>query len=260
MFDFIEDAELRQQAIDQYEASVKEVTESLDSKIEEAVAGLKSKNEELLSEKKAIKEKLNQFKDITDPEKALEALNFLQDNEEAQLIKDGKFDELIEKRTSNLRIEHEKQLNDLKDALESTSSEKTKYESLYKTKIMDDAMRDVATKAGVRPEAVTDILLRSKQMFTLVDDGSLEARDADGKLLKNEQGNVITPAVWLESLKETSPHYWPSSSGVGARGGNITGNADLTEKLSELAAAGDMDGYRALRAKMADKSFMSSMG
>lgn len=251
MFDFIEDPELRQKAIDQYEASMKEVTESIDAKIDEAVSGLKAKNEELLGEKKAIQEKLAQFSEITDPEKALEALRFIQENEDAQLIKEGKVDELVEKRTSNLRIEHEKQLNELKEQLEEVAGAKSKYETLYKTKIMDDAMREVAVKAGVRPEAITDVLMRSKEIFSLAEDGTLEARDENGKLLKNDKGNVITPVVWLEGLKETAPHYWPSSSGVGARGGNITNDADLTAKLAQYAKEGNMDAYRKLRAKMA---------
>jgi len=51
-------------------------------------------------------------------------------------------------------------------------------------------------------------------------------------------------------LKVTSPHYWPSSEGVGAVGGNITNSADLTAKLADYAAKGMMNEYRALRAKM----------
>jgi len=254
MFDFIEDEELRQKAIEQYEASIKEVTESVDSKIEEAVAGLKAKNEELLGEKKSIQEKLAQFSEITDPEKALEALKFLQENEDAQLIKEGRIDELVEKRVSNMRLEHEKQLEALKKQLEEIAQAKEHYESQYKTKIMDDAMREIAIKAGVRPEAIPDVLMRAKQIFSLAEDGTLEARDKDGKLLKNEKGNVLTPVVWLDSLKENAPHYWPSSEGVGATGGSLSADADLTEKLAEYARKGDMKSYRKLRSKMQGKA------
>jgi hypothetical protein len=250
VFEFIEDEELRQQAIDQYEASIKETTESIDTKIEEAVAGLKAKNEELLGEKKSIQEKLAQFSKITDPGKAIEALEFLQENEDAQLIKEGKVDELVEKRVSNLRLEHEKQVDQLRQQLEEIVHAKEHYESQFKTKIMDDAMREIAVKAGIRAEAISDVLMRSKQVFSLAEDGTLEARGSDGKLLKNDKGNVVTPIVWLEGLKESAPHYWPSSEGVGATGGSINSDADLTEKLAEFARKGDMKGYRTLRDKM----------
>jgi len=250
-FDFIEDEGLRKQAEEAYDAEVKANTEDIDSKISIAVAGLQSKNEELLGEKKTIQEKLQKFADIEDPVKALEALTFINESEEAQMIRDGKFDELLEKRTSTMRLDHDNAVTALADKLEEMTTGKGKYKGLYQTKMMDDALREVATKAGVRAEAVTDVLLRAKTMFALGTDGSVEARDAAGKLLKNEDGNVITPSVWLESMKETSPHYWPSSEGSGARGGNITGDADTTEKLAALAKKGDMVGYRKLRTAMA---------
>jgi hypothetical protein len=249
-FSFIEDETLRAQAEEAYNAEQKANAEDIDAKIAEAVEGLKNKNEELLGEKKTIQERLQKYAEIKDPEEALKALKFINESEEAQMIRDGKFDELLEKRTSNMRLEHDNAITELADKLEEITNSKTKYKSLYQTKIMDDALRDVATKAGVRPEAIPDVLLRANTLFSLGSDGSVEARTSDGKLLKNEDGNVVTPSVWMESLKESSPHYWPSSEGSGARGGNITGDADTTEKLAALAKKGDMQGYRKLRSQM----------
>ena len=250
-FDFITDENVRKQAEEAYDAEKKAHKEDIDSKISEAVSGLQSKNEELLGEKKTIQEKLQKFAEIDDPQKALEALKFINESEEAQMIRDGKFDELLEKRTSSMRVEHDTAVTELADKLAEITEGKTKYKGLYQTKIMDDALRAVAIKAGVRQEAVTDVLLRAKTLFSLGKDGSVEARNADGKLIKDDDGNVVTPSTWLESMKTTSPHYWPSSSGSGAIGGNITGDADTTERLAALAKKGDMVGYRALRKKMA---------
>ncbi len=204
-FDFIEDEALRKTAEEAYNAEVKANTEDIDSKISEAVAGLKTKNEELLGEKKTIQTQLQRFADISDPEEAIKALKFINESEEAQMIRDGKFDELLEKRTSTMRLDHDNSITELADKLEEVTAGKSKYKGLYQTKIMDDSLREVANKAGVRPEAVTDVLLRAKTLFQLGQDGSVEARDSGGKLLKNEDGNVITPSVWLESMKETSP-------------------------------------------------------
>ncbi len=251
MFDFIEDEDARAQAIAAHEELIKATNESLQAQIDEAVAGLQNKNQELLGEKKTIAEKLATFKDITDPEKALEALKFINENEDAQLIKDGKVDELISKRTSVMRIEHENAVNELKTQLQEAATGASTFQNLYETKVMDDAMRLEAIKAGVRPEAVEDVLLRAKSIYTLDASGVPEARDVNGNLRKNDKENVLTPSVWMEDLKTTSPHYWPSSEGVGAVGGNITNSADLTAKLADLAARGKMPEYRALRAKMA---------
>lgn len=250
-FDFITDDNLRKQAETAYDAEVKANSEDLDSKISEAVEGLRNKNEQLLGEKKTIQEKLLTFADIDDPVKALEALTFINESEEAQMIRDGKFDELLEKRTSTMRLEHDNSIVDLTEQLLEASKGKGKYKGLYQTKIMDDELREVAGKAGVRQEAITDVLLRANTIFQLGQDGTVEARDGAGKLLKNEEGNVVTPSVWLESMKETSPHYWPSSEGSGARGGNITGDADVTERLAHYAKTGQMVKYRELRKQMA---------
>jgi len=250
-FTFIEDDKLRGQAEEAYNAEVKANTEDIDSKISAAVAGLKTKNEELLGEKKTIQEKLQKFADISDPEEAIKALKFINESEEAQMIRDGKFDELLEKRTSTMRLEHDTAITDLSEKLLEVTDGKGKYKGLYQTKIMDDALRAVAIKAGIRPEAIPDVLLHAKTLFNLGTDGSVEARTSDGKLQKNEDGNVVTPSVWMEGLKTVSPHYWPSSEGSGAQGGNITGDADTTEKLAALAKKGDMAGYRRLRTQMA---------
>ena len=248
-FNFITDEDLRKQATEAYEAEQKSNVEDIDAKINSAIEGLKSKNTELLGEKKVIQEKLQKFAEIKDPEEAIKALKFINESEEAQMIRDGKFDELLEKRTSTMRLDHDNAVTTLADKLNDMTSGKDKYKGLYQTKIMDDALRAVAVKAGVRSEAITDVLLRAKDIFQLGADGSVEARTTDGKLLKNDDGNVVTGSVWIESLKESSPHYWPSSEGAGAIGGNITGDADLTEKLAGLAKSGNMKAYRALRDK-----------
>lgn len=250
MFDFIEDEAVRSKAIEQYEAQMKEVNESVQSKIDKAVEGLQNKNKELIGEKKSIQEKLAEFKDITDPVKAMEALKFINENEDAQLIRDGKVGELIEKRTSTMRIEHDNAIRELADKLEATSTAESTYRNLYETKVMDDAIRAHAVQAGVRPEAVSDVLLRAKSMFSLDKEGGVEARDAKGNLRKNDAGNVVTPGVWLEDLKRTSPHYWPASEGAGAVGGSLGADADVTARLADFAKRGDMKSYKALRKKM----------
>lgn len=251
MFDFIEDTELREQAQTALDAQLKEVNDGIQDKVDAAVEGLKGKNTELLSEKKTFQEKLAKFSDISDPEKALEALSFLQENEDAQLIKAGRVDEVIAKRTSQMKIDQDAALSDLADKLVNAETSSKEFKGLYESKIMDDELRAVAHKAGIRSEAITDILLRARNIFSLGADGSVEARDSKNALVKNDDGVVVSPGVWMESLKTSSPHYWPTSEGAGAIGSSIAGDVDTTAKLVELAKKGDMAGYRLLRGKMA---------
>lgn len=251
MFDFIEDVELRAKAEEAAAVRTKELEIGLQAKIDEAISGLRLKNEELLGEKKSIQEKLRKFSAISDPDKAMDALKFLQENEDAQLLKDGKVSELIDKRTSQMRLEHEQLLGELKKKAEEAEKGSFLYRSMYEGKILEDEIRAIAVKAGVVPEAVSDVLLRAKGIFTLAKDNTVEARDDKGNLVKTTEGNVLTPFVWMEQLKTTSPHYWPRSESAGARGGTPSaGDPDTMARLGELAKKGDMDGYRKLRAKM----------
>lgn len=254
MFDFIEDEGIRSKVEEAHKAQIKDLTEGLDKKIEEAVSGLKAKNEELLGEKKSIQERLAQFKDITDPEKALEALTFIQENEDAQLIKDGKIDELLEKRTSQMRIDHQTALDTLQEQLDAATNEGSVYKLQYEQKMIGDQLQDAAIKAGVRPEAIPDVMLRGRELYSLATDNTIEARDAKGNLVKNEDGNVLTTSVWLEGLKKTSPHYWPSSEGSGASGGSGGSGGDISARLAAAAKSNDMVAYRRLREKQLGKA------
>lgn len=252
MFAHIQDEDLRKQTIEAHETAVKETKETLlsdiDKKIQDATEGLKNKNQELLNEKKKIQESLKNFEDI-DPKKAREALEFLETNTEAQLIKEGRIDELLEKRTSAMKSEHEAILNELNQKLEEESKGRETFESMYKRKMIEDGLRAAATQAKVRPEAIDDVILRGRREFSLAGDGSIEARDQEGRLKKTMDDKILTPSNWIESLKKSHPHYWPESQGVGLRGRYSSDPNDYNAALADAAAKGDTETYRKLRKK-----------
>ncbi|MCF7521481.1 hypothetical protein L4G92_05395 [Neisseria sp. ZJ106] len=68
----------------------------IDAAVEAAVGGLKAKNSELLGKLKTQGEQLKQFEGI-DPDAVRLMLKQFSDNEEAELIKAGKFDEAFNK-------------------------------------------------------------------------------------------------------------------------------------------------------------------
>jgi hypothetical protein len=248
-FSFIEDPEMRAKAEQEYQESIKAaVEENVAKAVEAEVSGLKAKNEELLTEKKKLMEN---FKDL-DPEKAKEALKFLEENEEARLIQEGKFEEIVEKKTSQIKSDYEARQIELQKQIEDLQGTSTKYKTMFETKVVEDTVRETALKAGVRPEALTDVLMRGNQIFSLGEDGSVEARDMQGNLVKIDD-IVMTPDNWVKSLKESAPHYWPPSQSAGASG--ASGNAgDVMKKLADLAAKGNMVEYRKLRKKMLEKT------
>lgn len=251
-FTFIEDADLREKVENAHKLEVDELTVNLTgahkTATEEAVSGLKTKNAEILDEKKTLQETAKLFEGI-DPAKAKVALEFHEKNKDAEFLKDGTVEELIEKKTSQLTSDHEAVMTELSGKLKTAQEHGTNYQTLFESKVIDDGLKEEAIKQGVRPEALNDVVMRGRGVFSLDDSKQIEARDADGKLATTEDKKVLTPKNWIKGLKDTSPHYWPGSEGAGAQGGLGGSDSDYTAKLADLAAKGDNDGYRALRDK-----------
>lgn len=246
-FSFITDETIRTQAIDAHNAAIAELTNAHKLDLDEQTSGLKSKNTELLDEKKQLQKKVKEHETF-DFDAAREAMDFLQNNRDAQMIKDGKVDELIDKKTSQLRSDHEARVSELTSSLNEATTRGNTYETLYRTKMIEDGLREAAIAAKVRPEAIPDILLHGRSIFSLADDGSLEARDNEGKLRKTVDDKVLTTTNWIEGLKRTAPHYWPVTVGAGANGG-VMDPSDMTQALENALKKGDMQTYRKLRSK-----------
>lgn len=251
-FDFIADEEVRAKVIDLHKLELDEIsvnhTNDLKVKLEEAVLGLKTKNSEILNEKKILQDSLKVFEGI-DVKKAKEALKFHEENKDVEFLKDGKLEDLIERKTSTLKSDHETVMKELSNKFEAASTQGSLYKTLYESKVIEDALRDEAIIAKVRPEALVDIILRGRGVFSLDEKKQVEARDSEGKLAKTTDDKVLTVKNWIEELKASSPHYWPGSEGAGAHGGTPGSTDDYTAKLADAARKGNMDLYRKLRAK-----------
>lgn len=251
-FDFIEDADLREKAENANKIEVDQLTidltNSTKTQVDEAVKGLKDKNTEILGEKKALQESLKVF-DGYDPKTLKTATEFYDKNKDTEFLKDGTVEELIEKKTSQLTSDFETQIGELTSNLTEAKNHGTIYQQLFESKVIDDGVRAAAMKSGMISTAVEDAVLRGRSIFSLDENKLIEARDADGKLAITEDKKVLTTENWIEGLKDTSPHYWPNSSGAGASGGSGHGQNDRDAKLQVLADSGDAKAYRALRDK-----------
>lgn len=249
-FDFIEDADLREKVENAHKLEVDELTinltNSAKTQVEEAVTGLKTKNQQILDEKKALDAKMKLFEGY-DPKIVKEATEFYTKNKDAEFLKDGTVDELIEKKVSQLTSDFETQLTELNTNLTTAQKHGQTYQQLFEGKTIDDGVRAEAIKAGMLPTAVEDAVLRGRSIFSLDANKQIEARDSEGKLAVTEDKKVLTTKNWIEGLKETSPHYWPNSAGAGAFGGSGNSESDFQAKLAALADAGDAESYRKLR-------------
>jgi len=223
-------------------SSAEEMAKSLvTTKVEEAISDLKSKNSELIGEKRKLAEKLEAIKDF-DFEKAKKAMDFVDKDETAKLLAEGKFDEVIEARTAKVKDEYDSKIQEILEAKAAAESEVSVLRKNIDSITIETHLRKIASKAGILPDAMDDVLLRGQMVFSVGEDGNLEARDKNGDFIKVD-GKILTPGSWISSLPQ---HYWPSSDGVGGTGGT---GGDVDEKLAAAAKSGNISAYRKLRAK-----------
>lgn len=174
---------------------------------------------------------MERYKDI-DPEKYAELLKAHEELEEAKLKGAGNIDELVNKKAEKAIAEAQKQLKAAQDAAEAAKKRAQAYES----RVLDDAIRAAATKAGLHPGAVDDALFRGRTMFALDESGQAVQRDAEGNLVIGKDGKTpYSPAEWLESMRETAPHWFPAgASGSGSGGGAKGGGAGPAKVRSQM--------------------------
>lgn len=224
-------------------SSAEEIANTLvGDRIEEAVTDLKAKNAELIGEKRKLAERLDSIKDL-DIEKAKKALDFVEKDETAKLLSEGKFDEVLESKLYKVKEEYESQIKTLLEEKEGFEGQVSNLKSKIDNINIESQLRKIASKAGILPDAIEDVLIRGKALFSIGEDGSLEAKDDKGEFIKVD-GKLLTPTSWVSDLPR---HYWPQSDGLGASGSSTGGDVD--EKLAAAAKSGNMSAYRKLRSK-----------
>lgn len=200
----------------------------------EGVEDVSSLKSALQQERKNVKEAKDLAKSIEDKykdidlEKVRDMMSKLDKDGEAQLIAAGKIDEVVSKRSEKLRAEFEKRLQ---EAASKTDAEKARA-ARFSQRVLDNNIRAAATKAGLHPGAVEDALFRARTMFSVDDDGNALQLDEHGKPVFGKDGKTpFTPVEWLESMKDTAPHWFPAgSAGGGAQGGRDTGNGKTIKR------------------------------
>ena len=210
-----------------------EVQKIIDAAVESAVTGLKAKNGELIGDTKKLKEQLQQCEGI-DPVKVKAILSRFANDEEAKLIAEGKIDEVLQKRTERLRADLEGKLTKAQQDAEAAS----KRALAFQGRVLDDAIRAAAAKAGLHQHAIDDALFRARSMFSLDESGQAVQLGEDGKPVLGKDGkSPFTPLEWLEGMKEKAPHWYPATaSGGGAGGGGGGGSGGAVKKAQEMTA------------------------
>lgn len=140
----------------------------IDAEVNKVTNGLKNKNTELIGTIRTVKDDLKRFDGI-DPDAVRTILQRFSDDEEGKLLAAGKVDEVLTKRTDRLRADYEKKLQAESEGRTTAEAKAAKLAD----KSLAGALRDSAIKAGARPTALEDIVLRSRGTWVLGDNGEV---------------------------------------------------------------------------------------
>lgn len=207
----------------QLSADTDGVKDLIANAVKEATSGLTANKDEILGEKKKLQEQMNalqeQWKGL-DPAAVRTIMSRLENDEETKLLAEGKTDEVIARRTERLQADHKKQLEKLQAALEERDSALSSANGRVKQLTISGSLRQAAAELGVVPSAIEDALSRAMGTFQVGDDGALTIQENGATVYGKDGKNPMTPAEWLETMKEKAPHWFPAPSGGGAGGGN----------------------------------------
>ena len=196
---------------------------SLDDKDYKArIEEFRSNNLSLIKKKEELEKSLDKYKhvDLEKYEEAKEALERLEQDEEGQLIKQGKIDDVLKKRTESMRKDYEAQSTALKKQLSTTSEERDNYKKRLQELVVDvEIQKAVSSIGSVRQGALSDVLNRAHKSWSLDEKGHMVPKNGDGEIIYGKKGDPLTIEEWASGLLNEAPFLFESAKGGGSEGG-----------------------------------------
>ena len=192
-----------------------QLDEAVRAALERETGGLKAKNSELLG-------KLAEFKgaDAATVRKILAAIG---DSEEAEMIKAGNIEGVVDRRVTAMRTAHEQEL----------AAVRTRAEALGKQAVRA-AVAASAAKSGALPETIDYLVLQAEAEGWSVDDaGNVVQRKGTETVFGKDGRTPLAPSDWVEQVRTKSPFFWPKASGAGATGGDAAQGGKAFKDMSE---------------------------
>ena len=177
----------------------------------------RSNNVKLLKDLEAMQGKFKNV-DLDQYNNLLQAHN---DGTDKKLMDEGKIEELFEERTKRMREAHNEEMGKVQGE---NDTHRRQLEGL----MIDASVRDSATKQGVAPTAMDDVILRAKTIFKLKD-GQATPFDSNGDVVyASGSAEPMSVDAWVKGLTGTAPHLFAPSNGGGSQHGNRSGKDSAT--------------------------------
>lgn len=175
----------------------------------------KEKLDEFRNNNIELQKMLDRYKDLT-PEKVAELQALEKKRQEKELLDKGEIDKVIEGRVAEMKQNYENQINQITGQFQTANKQ-------LEVLMIDNAVRDMAIKAGVRETAVDDVLLRAKSTFAIREGKvvALQVKDGKEEVVYGSDGTTpLDISGWGKNLKTAAPHLFKDSNGGGAPGSN----------------------------------------
>ncbi|BDU76294.1 hypothetical protein [Mesoterricola sediminis] len=216
---------------------------------------VREKKDELLGEVKKVKAEREEARSAVDQVKTALGITDLAELPNALKGKASAGKEEVEKivteRVAAFKAESEKQVKALTDQNNAAQAQ-------LQVLLIDNAITAEATKAGIAPTAMQDVLLRGQRLFKVVE-GKPVPMDGEKVIYGKDGVNPMPVSEWMGRLTTEAPHLFNPSQGGGAKpgeggrqpvAGNVRSRADLkndAEKAKFITDHG-VDAYKALPA------------
>jgi hypothetical protein len=159
-----------------------------------------------------------------DPDEVRKLVDEKRQLEEAQQLKAGEVDKVVESRVKGLKADWDQKLAAKTSECDALTSRLTAVE-------IDQGVLTAATKRGLRPTAIPDITARARTVFKLVN-GVPRAFEADGTTARYGRDGVtpMTLEEWVDGQVSDAPHLFESNAGGGAAGNTSGGGVNQSMK------------------------------
>ena len=121
----------------------------------------------------------------------------------------------------------------IKDSNLTLKDENAKLQATLEEVVLSDKVKDIAIKHGVFESALSDVVSRARNVFTVKDGKTIPK---DKKNSRDADGNVLDTENWLKKLADDAPHLFKPSNGSGAHrpiGGQMQTPKSSTQKIAD---------------------------
>lgn len=226
---------LKLDTLDGLDEALKPLYVAKDGKFELAVDGVedtKGLKTALTTEREAranLEKSLKAF-DGVDPAQYKNLMDQLNGSEEMRLMAEGKYTEVLDRRTAKFQEELTRKLTDEQTKTKQANERSAKFES----RVLEGQLASAASQAGVHKHAIDDVLARGRSIFKLDDEGNAVQFGSDGKVVLGKDAKTpFSPAEWLGGIKETAPHWFPNGNTGSPQNESGNGGGGKTMKRAE---------------------------